>query len=45
MHCLELLGQRLTARDFDRWQVEIQVRIVVLHGNTALGMLVTDAIE
>lgn len=41
MHCVKLLGQRLMARDFDRQVAEFQVRVAVLNGFTALGILVT----
>lgn len=41
MHCVKLLAQRLMARDFDRQVAEIQVRIAVLNGYTALGIPVT----
>lgn len=41
MHCVKLLGQRLMARDFDRQVAELQVRIAVLNGYTALGIPVT----
>jgi hypothetical protein len=44
MHCVKLLGQRLMARDFDRQVAEIQVRIAVLNGYTALGISVTEAV-
>jgi hypothetical protein len=44
MHCDKLLGQRLSARDFDRQFAEFQVRVAVLNGFTALGNLVTKAI-
>ena len=44
MHCVELLGQRLTARDFDRQVAEVQVRVAVRNGFTALGGPVTDAV-
>ena len=43
MHCMKLLGQRLMARDFDRQVAELQVRIAVLNGYTALGTPVTEA--
>jgi transposase len=43
MHCVKLLGQRLKARDFDRQVAELQVRIAVLNGYTALGIPVTEA--
>jgi hypothetical protein len=42
MHCVKLLGQRLSARDFDRQVAEFQVRAAVLNGFTALGTLVTE---
>ncbi|MGB4826650.1 MAG: IS5/IS1182 family transposase, partial [Paracoccaceae bacterium] len=44
MHCMKLLGQRLMARDFDRQIAELQVRIAVLNGYTALGIPVTEAV-
>lgn len=43
MHCVKLMGQSLTARDFDRQIAEIQVRIAVLNRYTALGIPVTVA--
>ena len=42
MHCVKLLGQRLAARDFDRQVAEFQIRVAVLNGFTALGILVTE---
>ncbi len=42
-HCMKLLGQRLMARGLDRQVAEVQVRIAVLNGFTALGIPVTDA--
>lgn len=36
MNCIKLLGQSLMARDFDRQVAELQVRIAVLNGYTAL---------
>lgn len=42
MHCVELLGQRLSARDFDRQVAELQVRVAVLNGFTALGTPITE---
>ncbi|WP_323038502.1 IS5 family transposase [Gemmobacter sp.] len=42
MHCVKLLGQRLSARDFDRQVAEFQVRVAVLNGFTALGIPVTE---
>ncbi|MPQ96317.1 IS5 family transposase, partial [Thioclava sp. JE_KL1] len=38
MHCVKLLGQRLMARDFDRQIAELQVRIAIMNGYTALGI-------
>src|SRR5690606_19335960 len=40
----ETAGQRLMARDFDRQAAELQVRIAVLNGYTALGIPVTEAV-
>ena len=44
MHCVKLLGQRLMARNFERQVVEVQVRIAVMNGYTALGIPVTEAV-
>ena len=44
MYCVKLLGQRLMARDFDRKVAELQVRIAVLNGYTALDIPVTEAV-
>ena len=44
MHKVKLLGQRLMARDFDRQVAELQIRIAVLNGYTALGIPVTEAV-
>ena len=44
MHCVKLLGQRLMARDFDRQVAEVQVRIAVMNGYTALGIPNTEAV-
>lgn len=44
MNCIKLLGQLLMARDFDRQVAELQVRIAVLNGYTALGIPVTVAV-
>jgi hypothetical protein len=41
---MKLLGQRLMARDFDRQVAEVQVRIAVMNGYTALGIPVTEAV-
>jgi hypothetical protein len=44
MLCVKLLGQRLSARDFDRQVAEIQIRAAILNGFTALGIPSTVAI-
>ncbi|SDF11713.1 hypothetical protein SAMN04488567_3455 [Limimaricola pyoseonensis] len=44
MHCVKLLGQSFMAWDFDRQVAEIQIRIAVLNGFTALGIPVTAAV-
>jgi transposase len=44
MNCMKLLGQRLMARDFDRQVAEVQIRIAVMNGYTALGIPVTKAV-
>jgi hypothetical protein len=44
MHCVKLLGRRLSARDFDRQIAEIQIRAAILNGFTALGIPRTVAI-
>ncbi|XDB00321.1 hypothetical protein AB1M95_10805 [Sulfitobacter sp. LCG007] len=44
MHCVRLLGQRLMTRDFNRQVAEIQVRIAVLNGYTALGIPITETV-
>lgn len=44
MHCVKLLGQRLSTRDFDRQVAEIQIRAAILNGFTALGIPRTVAI-
>ena len=38
MHCVKLLGQRLSARDFNRQVAEIQIQAAILNGFTALGI-------
>lgn len=40
---VKLLGQRLMARGIDRQVAEVQVRIAVLNGYTALGIPATEA--
>ena len=44
MNCMKLLGQRLMARDFDRQVAEVQIRIAIMNGYTALGIPVTKAV-
>ena len=44
MHCVKLLGQRLSARDCDRQVAEIQIRAAILNGFTALGIPRTVAV-
>ena len=44
MHCVKLLGQRLSARDFDRQVAEIQIRAAILNGFTTLGIPHTVAV-
>jgi hypothetical protein len=44
MHCMKLLGQRVMARGFDRQVAEVQVRVAILNGYTALGIPVTKAV-
>ena len=42
MNCVNLLGQKLMARDFDRQTAELQTRIAILNRFTALGIPVTQ---
>jgi len=44
MHCVKLLGQRLSAKDFDRQVAEFQIRVAVLNGFTALGTPITETV-
>jgi hypothetical protein len=37
MHCVKLLGQRLSARDPDRQTAEIHIRIALMNCLNALG--------
>ncbi|PIL18914.1 transposase ISSpo9 [Puniceibacterium antarcticum] len=41
---MKLLGKRLLSRDFDRQVAEVQVRIAILNGYTALGIPITRAV-
>jgi hypothetical protein len=43
MHCVKLLGQRPSTREFDRQDAEFQIRVAVLDVVTALGIPVTEA--
>ena len=43
MHCVKLLGQRLSAREFDRQVAEFQIRVAVLNRFTDLGTPSTEA--
>ena len=38
MHCVKLLGQRLSARGFDRQVAEIQICATILNGFKAFGV-------
>jgi hypothetical protein len=44
MHCVKLLAQRLAARDFDRQVAEVQIRVALLNGFTALGTPITEVV-
>ena len=44
MHCVKLLCQRLSVRDFDRQVAEIQIRAPILNGFTAVGISKTEAV-
>jgi hypothetical protein len=44
MHCVKLLGQRLTAIDFDRQVAEFQISVAVLNCFTSLGIPVTELV-
>ena len=44
MHGVKLLGQHLSAREFDRQVAEFQIRIAVLNGFTTLGIPLTEAV-
>ncbi|MBL3594345.1 IS5/IS1182 family transposase, partial [Rhodovulum sulfidophilum] len=43
MNRLKLFGERIMSRDPDRQTAELQVRIAVLNGYTALGIPITEA--
>ena len=38
MNCVKLLGQKLSARDFDRQTAELQIRVAILNRFTTLGI-------
>mgnify|MGYP001174155608 CR=1 FL=1 len=42
MHFVKLLGQRLSARGFDRQVAEFQARVAVLNGCSDLGTHVAE---
>jgi hypothetical protein len=44
MHGIKLLGQRLSARDFNRQITEFHVRVAILNRFTTLGIPVTHAV-
>jgi len=44
MHCMKLLGQRLMAREPDCQVAELQIRVAVMNGFTALGIPMTEAV-
>jgi hypothetical protein len=44
MHCVNLLGQRLMAPNFDRQVAEIHVRVAVLNAFSALGTPIAQAV-
>lgn len=37
MRCVKLLGERIMARDFDRQDAEVQIRIALMNRFTSLG--------
>jgi hypothetical protein len=45
MHYVELLVQRLAARDLDRQDSEFQIRVAVLKGFTAYCVTITEVKE
>jgi hypothetical protein len=45
MQCVKLLGQRLSACDFDRQVAKMQIRAATLTAFTALGIPRTVAME
>jgi NO-binding membrane sensor protein with MHYT domain len=44
MHFVEMLGQHMAARDFDRQVPDLKVSVAVLNGVTALGIPVMEAV-
>ncbi|MBS1039066.1 transposase [Gluconobacter cerinus] len=44
VHCIKLLGQRLTAQDFNRRLTEGYVRVAILNHVTALGTSIAQAV-
>ncbi|MEP3331915.1 MAG: IS5/IS1182 family transposase, partial [Sedimentitalea sp.] len=45
MHCMKLLGQRLMAKAPERQVAELQIRVAVMNGFTALGIPITEAVR
>jgi hypothetical protein len=37
MHCFKRLGERLTARTFDRQTTEVHIRVAILNRFTRMG--------
>lgn len=44
MHCVKLLWQRQSARDFDPQVAKVKVRAAVVNGFAALGTSITSAV-
>ena len=42
MRCVEILGQSLMTRDFERWVTELRIRVAALNGHTVLGIRITE---
>ena len=44
MHCMKVPGQRLIAWELNRQVAEVEVRIAVMNGYTAIGIPITEAV-
>jgi hypothetical protein len=44
MHCVKILGQRLSARQYDRQVAEFHVRVALMNGFIELGIPVTEEV-